>query len=40
MKTITETIAGAQGLLDISYNLEAVFENYLTEDHKLFFKKF
>ncbi|MDR1956109.1 MAG: transposase [Treponema sp.] len=36
MKTITETIGGAQGLLDISYNLDDVFENYLTDEHKLF----
>jgi transposase len=36
MKTITEIIAGAQGLLDISYNLRDVFEEYLTDEYKTF----
>lgn len=29
MKTITEIIGGAQGLLDISYNVQDIFEEYL-----------
>jgi hypothetical protein len=36
MKTITETIGGAQGLLNISYNLQDVFEEYLTDEYKTF----
>jgi transposase len=36
MKTITEIIAGAQGLLNISYNLQDVFEEYLTDEYKTF----
>jgi hypothetical protein len=36
MKTITEIIAGAQGLLNISYALQDVFEEYLTEEYKTF----
>jgi hypothetical protein len=36
MKTITEIIGGAQGLLDISYNLQDVFEEYLDDCYKTF----
>jgi transposase len=36
MKTITEIIAGAQGLLNISYELQDVFEEYLTDEYKTF----
>jgi transposase len=36
MKTITEIIGGAQGLLNISYDLQDVFEEYLTDEHKKF----
>jgi transposase len=36
MKTITEIIGGAQGLLNISYKLEAVFEDYLDNGYKTF----
>jgi transposase len=36
MKTITEIIGGAQGLLDISYNVQDVFEEYLTDEYKTF----
>jgi hypothetical protein len=36
MKTITEIIAGAQGLLNISYNLQNIFEEYLTDEYKPF----
>ena len=36
MKTITETIGGAQGLLDISYNVQDVFEEYLDNGYKTF----
>ncbi|MHB9291140.1 hypothetical protein Holit_00212 [Hollandina sp. SP2] len=36
MKTITEIIGGAQGLLNISYNLQDVFEEYLTDEYKTF----
>jgi hypothetical protein len=36
MKTITEIIGGVQGLLDISYNFQDVFEEYLTDGYKTF----
>jgi transposase len=36
MKTITEMIGGAQGLLDISFNLQGCFEEYLTDEYKTF----
>jgi transposase len=36
MKTITEIIGGSQGLLNISYNLQDVFEEYLTDEYKTF----
>jgi hypothetical protein len=36
MKTITEIIGGAQGLLNIPYNLQDVFEEYLTDEYKTF----
>jgi transposase len=36
MKTITQIIGGAQGLLDISYNLQDVFEEYLSDEYKTF----
>jgi transposase len=36
MKTITEIIGGAQGLLNISYDLQDVFEEYLTDEYKTF----
>jgi transposase len=36
MKTITEIIGGAQGLLDIPFDLQDVFEEYLTDKCKTF----
>jgi hypothetical protein len=36
MKTITEIIGGAQGLLNISYKLEDVFEGSLDNTYKTF----
>jgi transposase len=36
MKSITEIIGGAQGLLDISYELQDIFEEYLTDEYKTF----
>jgi transposase len=36
MKTITETIGGAQGLLNISFDLQGCFEEYLTDEYKTF----
>jgi transposase len=36
MKTITEIIGGAQGLLNISYDLRDVFEEYLSDEYKTF----
>ncbi|MDR2070806.1 MAG: hypothetical protein LBP81_05260 [Treponema sp.] len=36
MNTITEIIAEAQGLLNISYNLQNIFEEYLAEEYKTF----
>jgi transposase len=37
MRTITEIIGGAQGLLDIFYNLQDVFEEYLSDEYKTLF---
>jgi hypothetical protein len=36
MKTITEIIGGAQGLPDIPFDLQDVFEEYLTGEYKTF----
>jgi transposase len=36
MKSITEIIGGAQGLLNISYDLQDSFEEYLTDEYKTF----
>lgn len=36
MKSITEILGGSQILLDISYDIQDVFEDYLTETHRLF----
>jgi hypothetical protein len=36
MKSITETIGGAQVLLDIPYELQGSFEEYLTDEYKTF----
>jgi hypothetical protein len=36
MKTITEIIGRAQGLLNIPYNLREVLEEYLTDEYKTF----
>ena len=36
MKTISETIGGAQALLDIDFDLQSCFEEQLTDAHKTF----
>lgn len=36
MKSLTEILGGAQILLSISYELQDVFEDYLTEEHRAF----
>jgi hypothetical protein len=36
MKTITETIGGAQALLDIPFDLQSCFEETLNEQQKAF----
>lgn len=36
MKSVTEILGGAQNLLDISYDIQEVFEDYLTDMHHLF----
>lgn len=36
MKSITEILGGSQILLDISYDIQDVFEDYLTNTHRLF----
>jgi transposase len=36
MKSIAEILGGAQELLDISFDLQKCFEEYLTEENKLF----
>jgi hypothetical protein len=35
-KTITEIIGGVQGLLSISYHVQDIFEEYLTDEYKTF----
>jgi hypothetical protein len=36
MKTITQIIEGAHALLDIPYDLEGCFEEYLSDEYKTF----
>lgn len=36
MKSVTDILGGSQILLDISYDLQDVFEDYLTDEHRLF----
>lgn len=36
MKSVTEILGGSQMLLGISYDIQDVFEEYLTENHRLF----
>lgn len=36
MKSVTEILGGSQMLLGISYDIQDVFEDYLTDDHRLF----
>jgi hypothetical protein len=36
MKTISQIIAGAQALLNISFNLTNCFEEYLSDEYKTF----
>lgn len=36
MRSVTEILGGAQILLGISYDIQDVFEDYLTETHRLF----
>ena len=36
MNSITEIIGGAQGLLDISFDLQNCFEEYLNDEYKTF----
>jgi hypothetical protein len=36
MKTITETIGGAQALLDVTYDLQECFEETLNDTRKIF----
>ena len=36
MKSITEILGGAQILLGVSFNIQDVFEEYLTESHRAF----
>ncbi|MDA3849991.1 MAG: transposase [Spirochaetaceae bacterium] len=36
MKSITEILGGSQILLDISYDIQDVFEDYLTDTHRLY----
>jgi hypothetical protein len=36
MKTITEIIGGAQSLLDVNFDLQGCFEEYLTDEYKAF----
>ena len=36
MKTISQIIAGAQVLLNVSYELKGCFEEYLSDDYKTF----
>lgn len=36
MKSVTEILGGSQMLLDISYDIQDLFEDYLTDTHRLF----
>jgi hypothetical protein len=36
MKTISQIIAGAQALLNVSYDLTGCFEEYLSDEYKTF----
>lgn len=36
MKTISQIIAGAQALLNISFDLTGCFEEYLSDEYKTF----
>jgi hypothetical protein len=36
MKTISQIIAGAQALLNISYDFTGCFEEYLSDEYKTF----
>lgn len=36
MKSVTEILGGSQMLLDISYDIQEAFEDYLTDTHRLF----
>lgn len=36
MKSVTEILGGSQILLDISYEIQDVFEDYLTDNHRVF----
>ena len=36
MKSITEILGGSQMLLGISYEIQDIFEEYLTEEHRSF----
>lgn len=36
MKSVTEILSGSQMLLGISYDIQDVFEDYLTENHRVF----
>lgn len=36
MKTVTEILGGAQMLLPVTYDIQDVFEEYLTEEHRTF----
>ena len=36
MKSVTEILGGSQMLLGISYDIQDVFEDYLSESHRVF----
>jgi IS5 family transposase/transposase len=36
MKSVTEILGGSQMLLDISYDVQDIFEDYLTDSHRVF----
>jgi hypothetical protein len=36
MKTITQILGGAQALLNIPYDLAGCFEEYLSDEYKIF----
>jgi hypothetical protein len=36
MKSITEILGGSQMLLGVSYGIQDVFEEYLSEEHRTF----